>query len=126
MENEEDIVKTTCEIMVQKVLPAIRAEIARIIISEHGRTQQEAAEVLDLSRAAVSQYLSAKRGADVDFSGETRDEIRKFTAELLAGLSSRDQVQGMCGVCKYVQKSGWLDKNEPDAGFCVICGENED
>ena len=118
--------KTTCEIMVQKVLPAIRAEIARIIISEHGRTQQEAAETLDLSRAAVSQYLSEKRGADVDFSDETREEIRKFAAELLKGLSPRDQVRGMCGVCKYVQKSGWLDKNEPDAGFCIICGESED
>ncbi len=118
--------KTTCEIMVQKVLPAIRAEIARIIISEHGRTQQEAAEVLDLSRAAVSQYLSEKRGADIDFSEETRGEIRAFTAELLEGLSAKEQVQGMCGVCKYVQRSGWLNKNEPDTGFCVICGDSED
>jgi len=112
--------------MVQKVLPAIRAEIARIIIFEHGRTQQEAADVLDISRAAISQYLSEKRGADIDFSDVTRGEIRTFTAELLGGLSAKEQARGMCGVCKYVQKSGWLNKNEPDAGFCVICGDSED
>jgi predicted transcriptional regulator len=118
-------VKTTCEIMVQRVLPAIRAEIARVIISERGRTQQEAAEVLGLSRAAVSQYLSEKRGAEVDFSEGAQEEIRKFTLQLLMGLSPAEQVAGMCNICKYVQMSGWLNKNEPDAGHCVLCGDRE-
>ncbi|WP_235856157.1 transcriptional regulator [Methanolobus halotolerans] len=111
--------------MVQRVLPAIRAEIARTIISEHGRSQQEAAEVLGLSRAAVSQYLSEKRGAEVDFSKDAHEEIRKFTAELLTGLSPKEEVSGMCNICKYVQKSGWLNRNEPEAAYCVLCGEPE-
>ncbi|KXS44906.1 MAG: hypothetical protein AWU59_282 [Methanolobus sp. T82-4] len=111
--------------MVQRVLPAIRAEIARVIISEHGRSQQEAAEVLGLSRAAVSQYLSEKRGAEVNFSEDTYKEIRNFTFELLAGMSPKDEVAGMCNICKYVQKSGWLNRNEPDAEQCILCGEPE-
>ena len=115
--------KTTCEIMVQRVLPAIRAEIARIIISERGRTQQEAAEILGLSRAAVSQYLSEKRGAEVGLSEDTQEEIRKFAFQLLQGLTPKEQVTGMCNICKYVQLSGWLNKNEPDAGYCVLCGD---
>ncbi|MBN2111133.1 MAG: helix-turn-helix domain-containing protein [Methanosarcinaceae archaeon] len=117
--------RTTCEIMVQRVLPAIRAEIARTIICEHGRSQQEAAEVLGLSRAAVSQYLSEKRGAEIDFSEDAQKEIRKFAAELLKGLSPKEEVSGMCNICKYVQKSGWLNKNEPDAGYCALCGESD-
>lgn len=117
--------KTTCEIMVQRVLPAIRAEIARTIISEHGRTQQEAAEVLGLSRAAVSQYLSEKRGAEVDLSEDAQKEIRKFALQLLQGLGPKEQVEGMCNICKYVQISGWLNKNEPDAGYCILCGDRE-
>ncbi|MCQ6962545.1 transcriptional regulator [Methanolobus chelungpuianus] len=115
--------KTTCEIMVQKVLPAIRAEIARTIISEHGRTQQEAAEVLGLSRAAVSQYLSEKRGAEVYLSEDAQREIRKFASQLLEGLDLKEQIIGMCNICKYIQISGWLNKNEPDAGYCVLCGD---
>ena len=70
--------KTTCEIMVQKVLPAIRAELSRTMIFEHRCTQQDVADILELSRAAVSQYVSEKRGAEIDFSDETQNEIRKF------------------------------------------------
>ena len=109
--------------MVQKVLPSIRAELAQVMITEYGCTQQKVAEVLGLSRAAVSQYVSSKRGAEVGFSDETHEEIRKFAGELLNSPSTKDKVRGMCSVCKYVQKSGWLYKNAPDVGYCVVCGD---
>lgn len=118
--------KTTCEIMVQRVLPAIRAELARDMIAEHGKNQQEVAEILELSRAAVSQYLNDKRGADVDFSEDAQQEIRIFAAKLIEGMGAKEQVAGMCNVCKFVQHSGWLNKNEPDAGYCVLCGDDKD
>ncbi|SFM46362.1 transcriptional regulator [Methanolobus profundi] len=118
--------KTTCEIMVQRVLPAIRAELARNMIIEHGKNQQEVADILELSRAAVSQYLNDKRGAEIDFSGDAQQEIQDFAARLIKGMNTREQVAGMCNVCKFVQRSGWLNKNEPDAGYCVLCGDGED
>jgi hypothetical protein len=114
--------KTTCEIMVQKVLPAIRAELSRTMIFEYGCTQQDVADILELSRAAVSQYVSEKRGAEVDFSKETQKEIQKFASVLLKqGLSSQEKAKGMCGICSYVQKSGWLYRNAPEAKACIIC-----
>lgn len=114
--------KTTCEIMVQKVLPAIRAELSRAMIFEHGCTQQDVADILELSRAAVSQYVSEKRGAEVDFSDETQKEIRKFASVLLnGGLSSQEKVKGMCSICSFVQKSGWLYRTAPDAKPCIVC-----
>ncbi len=122
---EIDLLKTTCEIMVQKVLPAIRAEIARVMFSEHRCTQQEIADILCLSRAAVSQYMSEKRGAEVDFPNEVRVEVRKFSARLLKGMDQKDQVQGMCNICKFVQHSGWFYKNIPEAGSCILCGDKE-
>jgi hypothetical protein len=112
--------------MVQRVLPAIRAEIARIMMTEFECTQQQVAEALGLSRAAVSQYVSEKRGADVGFSEETVNEIRDFSAALLEGLNPKEKVERMCEVCKYVQKSGWLYKNAPGAGYCYLCGDEED
>ncbi len=111
--------------MVQRVLPAIRAELARCMIWEHGKNQQEVAEILELSRAAVSQYLHDKRGAEIDFSEEAHQEIQRFAASLIEGMSPREQVAGMCNVCKFVQRSGWLNRNEPDAGYCILCGDNE-
>lgn len=114
--------KTTCEIMVQKVLPAIRAEISRAMIFEHGCTQQDVADTLELSRAAVSQYVSEKRGAEVGFSEETQNEIRKFASVLLnQKLSSQEKAKGMCSICSFVQKSGWLYRNAPEARACIIC-----
>jgi predicted transcriptional regulator len=114
--------KTTCEIMVQKALPAIRPELSRTMISDHRCTQQDVADILELSRAAVSQYVSEKRGAEVDFSEETQKEIRKFASVLLNGdLSSREKAKGMCSICSFVQKSGWLYRNAPEAKVCSIC-----
>jgi predicted transcriptional regulator len=118
--------KTTCEIMVQKVLPAIRAELSRTMIFEHGCTQQDVADTLELSRAAVSQYVSEKRGAEVGFSEETQNEIRKFASVLLSpGLSSQEKAKGMCGICSFVQKSGWLYRNAPEAKACIICQDTD-
>lgn len=114
--------KTTCEIMVQKVLPAIRAELSRTMILEHRCTQKDVADTLELSRAAVSQYVSEKRGAEVDFSEETQNEIRKFALILLnGGLSSQEKAKGMCDICSFVQNSGWLYRNAPEAKACIIC-----
>lgn len=117
--------KTPCEIMVQKVLPAIRAELARNMMIEHNCTQQKVAETLGLSRAAVSQYVSEKRGAEVDFSDETKEIIKDLAAGLLGDISTKDKVTGMCNACEFIQKSGWLYKNEPGIEYCGICGEVE-
>ncbi len=117
--------KPPCEIMVQKVLPAIRAELARVLMVEHNCTQQNVADILGLSRAAVSQYVSEKRGAEVDFSDETKTVISKFATELLTDISTKDKVTGMCNACKFVQKSGWLYKDESGIEYCGVCGEDE-
>jgi predicted transcriptional regulator len=118
--------KTTCEIMVQKVLPAIRAELSRAMILEHRCTQQEVADILELSRAAVSQYVSEKRGAEINFSEETQKEIRKFASVLLKGdLSSQEKIKGMCSICSFVQKSGWLYRNAPEVSLCSICEDTD-
>ncbi|HJH31062.1 MAG TPA: transcriptional regulator [Methanosarcinaceae archaeon] len=117
--------KPPCEIMVQKILPAIRAELARVLIVEYDCTQQKVADILGLSRAAVSQYVSEKRGAEIDFSDETKEVIRVFATELLGDLSTKEKVKGMCTACKFVRKSGWLYKSDPGVEYCAICGDDE-
>ena len=117
--------KTPCEIMVQKVLPAIRAELARVLMVEHNCTQQKVADILGLSRAAVSQYVSEKRGAEIGFSDETKEVISNLAAGLLGDISTNDKITGMCNACRFVQRSGWLYKNDPTVEYCDVCGEDE-
>jgi predicted transcriptional regulator len=54
--------RTTCEYMMWNGLPVIRKEIAESMISDYGLSQKETAEKLEITPAAVCQYLSKKRG----------------------------------------------------------------
>ena len=110
-----------CEIVVQKVLPAIRAELARLMLEE-GLPQQQVANRLGLSKAAVSQYVSAKRGKDIQFSPATGEKIRELAESLARELSPNDAVTGLCAVCKGIQASGWLCREHlQKSDDCTYC-----
>jgi len=70
------------EIQVWYIIPAIRKELARSMIEEFGLKQKEVAEHMDLSEAAVSQYLSSKRAKSVTFSNSILDEIKKSAEKI--------------------------------------------
>ncbi len=110
-----------CEIVVQRILPAIRAELAKIMLDE-GLPQQQVANRLGLSKAAVSQYVSAKRGKDLSFSSDTEKQIRELAKNLAGDMKANDAVSSLCAVCKGIQSSGWLCKEhikKNDA--CTYC-----
>lgn len=111
-----------CEIMVQKVLPAIRAELARTMMQELDMPQQEIAKHLAVSKAAVSQYASSKRGADADFSEDIKIEIRKFAHTVATSNDSTQLIGDFCNICKNIQNSGWLCKEH--MGSSAFIDEN--
>ena len=50
-----------CEVSARKVLPIIRKELA-LAMKEQGMKTGEIAKILETSPAAISQYISGKRG----------------------------------------------------------------
>ena len=54
--------KPRCELMVKKVLPAIRVAIVKELVKHHKLTQSEVAKRLGITQPAVSQYLNKIRG----------------------------------------------------------------
>tara|TARA_Y100000310_G_C20552790_1_gene748985 strand:- start:875 stop:1192 length:318 start_codon:yes stop_codon:yes gene_type:complete len=64
------------ELIVSKVLPAIRAKLA-MRLKETGVTQREIAEILGLTPPAVSQYMSGKRAADYSLGSEYDKYVNK-------------------------------------------------
>jgi len=54
--------KTPCEEVIKEVIPTIRALIAKDLCLKYGFTQIEAAKKLGITQAAISQYISLKRG----------------------------------------------------------------
>ncbi|MHC1625394.1 MAG: transcriptional regulator [Methermicoccaceae archaeon] len=76
--------KAPCELVTQYVLPAIRAEMARIMVREHGLPCGKAAVVLGVSNAAVSQYLKDKRGSELSLPAGIVEEIRNHINRSIA------------------------------------------
>ena len=59
------------------ILPAIRGELAKTLVNEQELSQKEAAKLLGITEAAISQYLSKRRGNNVALSNELVEEIKK-------------------------------------------------
>ena len=80
------------EIEVRYILPAIRRELARIFIEEHKFNQKEAANILGLTEAAISQYQHSKRAKEVLFSNNVVNEIKVSADRILADNGNKQRL----------------------------------
>lgn len=80
------------EIEVRYILPAIRRELARVFIQDHRLSQKQAAKMLGLTEAAVSQYQHSKRAKEVVFSDKVINEVKASANKILAEKNSRQRV----------------------------------
>ncbi len=71
------------EIEVWYIIPALRRDLAKSLIKNFGLTQKAVAKAMNLTEAAVSQYLKAKRAKDVVFSEAILKEIKKSTKKIV-------------------------------------------
>jgi predicted transcriptional regulator len=117
--------KTPCEIIIWKILPTMRSELARNLVEEFGLSQREAAKKLGLTDAAVSQYLSKKRGTARITDDGLKKEIRASAKRIAEGKADH-VVAELCLICQYFKERKLLNKiykaetgeNLPD---CLIC-----
>lgn len=100
--------KIPCEIVVWQVLPLIRRELAKELVQTHGLTQAEVARRFGVTDAAVSQYLTKKRGGE--YSGsvcypEFMAAVKESANRIAEGSDVGDEV---CQLCLVVKRSGLL------------------
>ena len=63
------------ELEVWIVLPAIRKELAKVLVSEYHLSQRNAASAIGVTESAVSQYFKEKRGNDIVFDEDVLERI---------------------------------------------------
>ena len=80
------------EIEVRYILPAIRRELAKVFINENNLSQKEAAKILGLTEAAVSQYKHSKRASGIKFNDEVVKEIRLSARKVAAEKNNRKRL----------------------------------
>ena len=96
--------RASCEYMMWNGLPVIRKEIAVSMIKDYGLSQKETAEKLDITPAAVCQYLSKKRGRPHIFNEIILSEI-KLSAKNIINNGKGNIIPETCRICQLVRKS---------------------
>ena len=118
-----------CEVAAKSVIPALRAMVARELMTEYGMKQELVAERLGVTQAAISKYRHQVRGEAVQL--ESVQEVRNMTQDIAATVAqdpnpievSKKLCQActdiralglMCETCRKVDES-W------DVEHCTIC-----
>jgi hypothetical protein len=90
-----------CDTMVRNLLPPMRAEMILRLVQRQGLSQSDAARRVGITRAAVSQYLSKKRGvSEVQISSELDSLIDRWALAVVTGESDIN----LCDVCQCALK----------------------
>ncbi|WP_290596205.1 MULTISPECIES: transcriptional regulator [unclassified Archaeoglobus] len=105
--------KPHCLIMVKYILPALRAKVAEELI-ERGYRVKDAAEMLGLTQAAVSQYIRSKRGQKGKEIIEKSKKACEIIDELVNAIIARratmeDEVDYLCKICEVLREEGIVE-----------------
>jgi len=122
--------KPYCEIVTSTVLPGIRSIITKELLTKYNMTQEEAAEVLGITQAAVSQYSREARGSKVkviENDGEIMDMITDLTKNIVdKTFSSRKINESFCQICKKIREKKLICKlHEEIYPSIAPCGDCE-
>lgn len=119
------------ELVVKSALPALRASIAKKLLSEYGFTQIKVAELLGLTQTSISYYLGNKRGSGAQDS--VQDETVKKTISEIAKMLTQKDVDRRAVATKFTEALTYIRRNrllcnvhkqyEPqlDSDACDIC-----
>jgi len=105
--------KPPCIIVVQYVLPALRVLIAKELIEKRCLSRVRAAEKMELTPAAITQYLKKVRGETavqlVESSDEAVEIISEMGNDLARGDASvYDVLRNICKTCQIMRSKGIL------------------
>lgn len=101
--NAGEIDVSPCENKLWKILPLARKEFTKILIEKHGYTHKQAADELDITEAAVSRYLSGKRGKKEIQDEILRKELEKSIQNIIDG-NNDILIKETCRICTLLGK----------------------
>jgi len=87
--------RTKCEQVILSFLPLLRALVARELVENYNLKQMEAAKLLGVTQAAISQYLRGMRG-----KGKVNESLAELAKRIAAKLA-RGEINVEEDICSY-------------------------
>lgn len=106
------IARQPCEVAAKEIMPSIRASIAYVLVNEFKLSKYEAAKLLGLTPAAVSNYVQGKRGGKyMNKILERQDNMEKIreAAMIVLAYSQNPEYNARfqtltCSICSSVNE----------------------
>jgi len=122
-----------CEVGVKTVLPAVKAIMARNIVTNHGLNEKQTADLLGLSQSAVSRYIGRERGSNL-VAIENTPEVLSLIDQMILSLikepdNKRQVLELFCQTCTTIRERGLMcpvcqkDMSPIWAEKCFFCRE---
>ena len=92
--SQSPLLRQPCEVAAREIIPSIRASIALILIDEYKLSKYEAAKLLGVTPAAVTNYVNRRRGDRFVaklMSTESSKSMLREAAEIVLSMSRGSQ-----------------------------------
>ncbi len=117
------MLQTPQEIEVWYVLPALRRELA-LELSQKGLSQSQIAELLHITKPAVSQYMNKKRAQGIEFDPKVKGMIREAAENIVKTKNFMGELQK---ILRYIEKEKIIceihQKHCKELSECNVCYE---
>ncbi|MEM5766576.1 MAG: helix-turn-helix domain-containing protein [Candidatus Aenigmatarchaeota archaeon] len=74
-----------CEVVVKKIIPAVRVRVAKQLYKKYNFSQEEIANKLNLTQAAISKYLSGKYTEEIR-KLERSENVKNISEEIVKAI----------------------------------------
>ena len=101
--------KPPCMMVVQYILPALRVEIAKELSGDYALKNAEIARKMDVTPAAVTQYLNRTRGGEASDLIKDSDKVMGVVSEIAKDIINEESPPDMllmklCKACVAVRR----------------------
>ncbi len=111
------------ELEVWYVIPAIRKELA-LAMKNNGLKQVEIANMLNVTKAAITQYVNDKRGSEIKLNESIKKEIKNSSKRVNNKIDALREIQHLIKITREDKLVCQIHKNL-EKGFddCDACFE---
>lgn len=111
------------ELEVWYIIPTIRKELA-LAMKNNGLKQVDIAKMLGLTKAAITQYVNDKRGSEIKFNENIKQEIKNSSKRINTQIDTMREIQHLINITRE-EKVVCQIHRDLENGFdgCGVCFE---